>query len=56
MQNVARKSDIGLEIAASYRKTCVKGHSQKMGFKTNYRLMQVKSMQNAPREAFCNTH
>ena len=24
-------------------------------FETNYGLMQVKSMQNAPRGAFCNT-
>ena len=27
----------------------------KLVFKTNYRLMQVKVLQNAPRGAFCNT-
>ena len=34
------------------------GHSQKdqkLFFKTNYHLMQVKVLQNAPRGAFCNT-
>ena len=34
------------------------GHSQKdhkLVFKTNYRLMQVKVLQYAPRVAYCNT-
>ena len=41
-----------------YSKTCLKGplsKNKKVIFKTNYRLMQVKSLQNAPMGAFCNT-
>ena len=39
-------------------KTCVKqplSKRPKLVFKTNYRLMQVKVLQNAPMGAFCNT-
>ena len=39
-----------------YSKTCVNGHSQrdrKLVFKTSYRLLQVKVLQNAPTGAYC---
>ena len=42
----------------STRNPVKNGHSQKdhkLVFKTNYCLMQVKILQNAPRGAFCNT-
>ena len=55
-------------LPVSTVKPVLSNHSkkdQKLVFKTNYRLMQVKSiaecfpwskvLQNAPREAFCNT-
>ena len=46
------------EIILQYSKNSVNSHSQKdqkLVFKTNYRLMQVKVLQNAPKGAFCNT-
>ena len=45
-------------IAAIYSRTCVKWtllKKRKLIFKTNYRFMQVKILQNAPRGASCNT-
>ena len=39
-------------------KTCVKrslSKRPKLVFNTDYRLMQVKVLQNAPKGAFCNT-
>ena len=41
-----------------YIKTCVNSHSQKdqkLVFKTNNHLMQVKSIAECSRGAFCNT-
>ena len=41
-----------------YSKTCVKRplskRQKKLVFKTDYRLMQVKVLQNAPKGVFCN--
>ena len=47
-----------IPLAMRYSKTCVKRPLSKrpqLIFKTDYRLMQVKVLQNAPRGAFCNT-
>ena len=52
-----KEVNIGLRLRV-YSKTCVKGHSQKrpkMVFKTSYRLMQVKSIAECSKGAFCNT-
>ena len=49
---------IFLQNYALYNKTCLKlslSKRPKMVFKINYRLMQVKVLQHAPRGAFCNT-
>ena len=40
--------------ACTCSKTCVK-RPQKLVFKTNYHLMQVKSIAEPPRGEFCNT-
>ena len=41
-----------------YNKPVLSGHSkgsQKIGFKTNFRLMHVKSIAECSKRAFCNT-
>ena len=49
-------ADFGTKLI--YSKTCLKRplkKKTKIVFKTAYRLMQVKVLQNTPRVAFCNT-
>ena len=46
------------KVGKSYIKTCLKGplkKDQKLVFKTDYRLMQVKSFAECSKIAFCNT-
>ena len=48
----------GVVLLIIYSKTCLKRplkKKTKMGFKTDYRLMQVKSIAECSKRAFCNT-
>ena len=50
--------EVGVGRAENTVKPFLSSHpkeDQKLVFKTNCRLMQVKVLQNAPRGAFCNT-
>ena len=53
-----RNRHIQMVSVVMYSKTCLKRplqKDQKLAFKTDYRLMQVKSIAECSKRAFCNT-
>ena len=55
---ISAQSGQSLQFQHTISKTCVKlslSERLKLILKTNYRLMQSKILQNAPKRAFCNT-